>query len=69
MRVVIVDDDKDLNRQISDALVDAGYVVDRAFARGVAGRRDPSLAYVVDFYGRRTTELRARTTQPGGEPR
>lgn len=31
MRVLVVEDDKDLNRQISDALVDAGYVVDRAF--------------------------------------
>jgi two-component system OmpR family response regulator len=31
MRVLVVEDDKDLNRQISDALADAGYVVDRAF--------------------------------------
>jgi two-component system OmpR family response regulator len=31
MRVLVVEDDKDLNRQISDALVDAGYVVDKAF--------------------------------------
>jgi two-component system OmpR family response regulator len=31
MRVLVVEDDKDLNRQVSDALVDAGYVVDRAF--------------------------------------
>mgnify|MGYP001370497173 FL=1 len=31
MRVLVVEDDKDLNRQISDALVDAGYVVDRAY--------------------------------------
>ncbi|ESW83163.1 response regulator transcription factor [Mesorhizobium sp. M1005] len=31
MRVLVVEDDKDLNRQIGDALVDAGYVVDRAF--------------------------------------
>ena len=31
MRVLVVEDDKDLNRQIADALVDAGYVVDRAF--------------------------------------
>jgi len=30
MRILVVEDDKDLNRQISDALVDAGYVVDRA---------------------------------------
>ena len=31
MRILVVEDDKDLNRQISEALVDAGYVVDRAF--------------------------------------
>lgn len=31
MRILVVEDDKDLNRQIADALVDAGYVVDRAF--------------------------------------
>jgi two-component system OmpR family response regulator len=31
MRVLVVEDDKQLNRQIAEALVDAGYVVDRAF--------------------------------------
>lgn len=31
MRVLVVEDDKELNRQISDALIDAGYVVDRAY--------------------------------------
>jgi len=31
MRILIVEDDKDLNRQISEALVEAGYVVDRAY--------------------------------------
>jgi two-component system, OmpR family, response regulator len=31
MRVLVVEDDKDLNRQISEALIDAGYVVDRAY--------------------------------------
>ncbi len=31
MRILIVEDDKDLNRQISAALSDAGYVVDHAF--------------------------------------
>lgn len=31
MRVLVVEDDKDLNRQISQALADAGYVVDKAF--------------------------------------
>jgi two-component system OmpR family response regulator len=31
MRVLVVEDDKQLNRQISEALADAGYVVDRAY--------------------------------------
>jgi two-component system OmpR family response regulator len=31
MRILIVEDDKDLNRQLAAALGDAGYVVDRAF--------------------------------------
>jgi len=31
MRILVVEDDKDLNRQVSEALVDAGYVVDRAY--------------------------------------
>lgn len=31
MRVLVVEDDKQLNRQISEALGDAGYVVDRAY--------------------------------------
>ena len=31
MRILVVEDDKDLNRQIVDALTDAGYVVDKAF--------------------------------------
>ncbi|MFC5385362.1 response regulator transcription factor [Aquamicrobium segne] len=31
MRVLVVEDDKDLNRQICDALIDAGYVVDKAY--------------------------------------
>ena len=31
MRVLVVEDDRQLNRQIAEALVDAGYVVDRAF--------------------------------------
>ncbi|MBN9076946.1 MAG: DNA-binding response regulator [Rhizobiales bacterium 65-79] len=30
MRILIVEDDKDLNRQLAEALSDAGYVVDRA---------------------------------------
>ena len=31
MRILVVEDDADLNRQITSALVDAGYVVDKAF--------------------------------------
>ncbi len=31
MRILVVEDDKDLNRQLSEALEEAGYVVDRAF--------------------------------------
>ena len=31
MRILVVEDDKDLNRQIAEALGQAGYVVDRAF--------------------------------------
>ena len=31
MRILVVEDDKELNRQVSDALADAGYVVDRAY--------------------------------------
>lgn len=31
MRILVVEDDKDLNRQLCEALGDAGYVTDRAF--------------------------------------
>lgn len=31
MRILVVEDDKELNRQIAEALTDAGYVVDRSF--------------------------------------
>ena len=31
MRLLVVEDDPDLNRQLTTALTDAGYVVDRAF--------------------------------------
>ena len=31
MRILVVEDDKELNRQLNEALVDAGYVVDKAF--------------------------------------
>lgn len=31
MRILVVEDDQDLNRQVSEALEEAGYVVDKAF--------------------------------------
>ena len=31
MRILVVEDDKDLNRQLVEALSEAGYVVDKAF--------------------------------------
>ena len=31
MRLLVIEDDPDLNRQLATALTDAGYVVDRAF--------------------------------------
>jgi DNA-binding response OmpR family regulator len=31
LRLLVVEDDPDLNRQLTTALSDAGYVVDRAF--------------------------------------
>jgi two-component system, OmpR family, response regulator len=51
MRILVVEDDKDLNRQISQSLADAGYVVDRAFdgAEGhFLGDTEPYDAVVLD---------------------
>ena len=31
MRILVVEDDKDLNRQLVEALLQKGYVVDKAF--------------------------------------
>ena len=31
LRLLVIEDDPDLNRQLATALTDAGYVVDRAF--------------------------------------
>ena len=31
MRILVVEDDKELNRQLAEALSGAGYVVDRAY--------------------------------------
>lgn len=52
MRILVVEDDKDLNRQISDALSDAGYVVDRAFdgeEGHFLGETEPYDAVVLDI--------------------
>ena len=41
MRLLVVEDDKDLNRQIATALTQAGYAVDRAYdgEEGMVSRR------------------------------
>ena len=31
MRILIVEDEKDLNRQLEEACIEAGYVVDKAY--------------------------------------
>ncbi|CAH1656850.1 Response regulator protein CarR [Hyphomicrobiales bacterium] len=52
MRILIVEDDKDINRQLSDALTQAGYVVDKAFdgAEGqFLGETEPYDAIVLDM--------------------
>ncbi len=52
MRVLVVEDDKDLNRQIADALARAGYAVDRAFdgeEGGFFGDTEPYDAVVLDL--------------------
>ena len=45
MRLLVVEDDPDLNRQLATALTDAGYVVDRAFdgEEGHLSRRQRAL--------------------------
>lgn len=52
MRILIVEDDKDLNRQVSEALIEAGYVVDRAYD-GVEGHylgdSEPYDAVILDI--------------------
>jgi two-component system, OmpR family, response regulator len=52
MRILIVEDDKDLNRQLSEALAEAGYVVDRAYD-GVEGHylgdSEPYDAVILDI--------------------
>lgn len=52
MRILVVEDDKDLNRQLSEALTDAGYVVDKAFDGEEAhflGDTEPYDAVVLDI--------------------
>jgi two-component system OmpR family response regulator len=52
LRLLVVEDDKDLNRQITAALEQAGYVVDRAFdgeEGGYLGENEPYDAVVLDL--------------------
>lgn len=52
MRLLIVEDDVDLNRQLSDALEEAGYVIDRAFdgeEGHFLGETEPYDAIVLDI--------------------
>jgi two-component system, OmpR family, response regulator len=52
LRLLVVEDDRDLNRQISNALIQAGYVVDRAFdgEEGLfLGETEPYDAVVLDL--------------------
>lgn len=52
MRVLIVEDDKDLNRQLVDAFVEAGYAVDKAFdgeEGHFLGETEPYDAVVLDI--------------------
>ena len=52
MRILIVEDDRDINRQLFDALTQAGYVVDKAFdgAEGqFLGETEPYDAIVLDM--------------------
>ena len=52
MRILIVEDDKDINRQLANALTEAGYVVDKAFdgAEGqFLGETEPYDAVVLDM--------------------
>ena len=52
MRLLVVEDDADLNRQIVRALEEAGYVVDRAFdgeEGAFLGETEPYDAVVLDL--------------------
>ena len=59
MRLLVVEDDPDLNRQLTTALSDAGYVVDRAFdgeEGHFLGDSEPYDAVVLDI-GPQTVKL------------
>ena len=52
MRLLVVEDDPDLNRQLATALTDAGYVVDRAFdgeEGHYLGEHEPYDAVILDI--------------------
>src|SRR6266404_5514743 len=52
MRLLVVEDDPDLNRQLTTALTDAGYVVDRAFdgeEGHYLGETEPYDAVILDI--------------------
>ena len=52
MRLLVVEDDPDLNRQLTTALTDAGYVVDRAFdgeEGHYLGESEPYDAVILDI--------------------
>ena len=52
MRLLVIEDDPDLNRQLATALSDAGYVVDRAFdgeEGHFLGESEPYDAVILDI--------------------
>src|SRR3712207_4736233 len=52
VRLLVIEDDKNLNRQIAAALEDAGYAVDRAFdgeEGGFLGETEPYDAIILDL--------------------
>ena len=52
LRLLVVEDDPDLNRQLAAALTDAGYVVDRAFdgeEGHYLGESEPYDAVILDI--------------------
>src|ERR1700721_2114510 len=52
LRLLVIEDDPDLNRQLATALIDAGYVVDRAFdgeEGHFLGESEPYDAVILDI--------------------